>query len=85
MAPASAGSGLRRRQSRLVAAVEGRALGAGFELLLWCDLIIAGSTARFRLPEVRRGVVAGGGGAMLLLRRIPAAVALQSADWTREQ
>ena len=61
----------------LIAAVEGWALGAGLELLLCCDLIVAGATAQFGLPEVRRGVVAGGGGAILLPRKIPPAIALE--------
>jgi len=49
----------------------------GLELLLCGDLIIAGSTAQFGLPEVRRGVVAAGGGAILLPRKIPPAIALE--------
>ena len=61
----------------LIAAVEGWALGAGLELLLSCDLVVAGTTAQFGLPEVRLGLVAGGGGAMLLPRRVPPAVAFE--------
>lgn len=61
----------------LLAAVEGWALAGGFELMLACDLVIAGQTAWFGLPEVKRGLVAGAGGAMLLARRIPLAVALE--------
>lgn len=61
----------------LLAAVEGWALAGGFELLLACDLIVAAETARFGVPEVKRGLVAGGGAALKLPRRIPYAVALE--------
>jgi enoyl-CoA hydratase len=61
----------------LVAAVEGWALAGGFELLLACDLVVAAETARFGVPEVKRGLVAGGGAALKLPRRIPYAVALE--------
>ena len=61
----------------LVAAVEGWALAGGFELLLACDLIVAAETARFGVPEVKRGLVAGGGAALKLPRRVPYAAALE--------
>jgi enoyl-CoA hydratase len=43
----------------LVAAVEGWALGGGFEMALGCDLIVAAEDAKFGLPEVKRGLIAG--------------------------
>jgi enoyl-CoA hydratase len=61
----------------LIAAVEGWALGGGFELALACDLIVASETARFGLPEVTRGVVAAGGGALRLAQRVPHAAAME--------
>jgi enoyl-CoA hydratase len=61
----------------LVAAVEGFALAGGFELVLACDLVVAGRSARFGVPEVKRALVAAGGGALLLPRRVPPAVAME--------
>jgi enoyl-CoA hydratase/carnithine racemase len=55
----------------IIAAVEGPALGGGFEIALACDLIVAGEGATFGLPEVKRGLVASGGGVLRLPRRIP--------------
>ncbi len=43
----------------VIAAVEGYALAGGFELVLACDLVVASEEAKFGLPEVRRGLVAG--------------------------
>src|SRR5580698_1357721 len=61
----------------LIGAAEGWALAGGFELLLACDLVVAGSSARFGVPEVTRGLLAAAGGALLLPQRIPRAVALE--------
>jgi enoyl-CoA hydratase len=61
----------------LIAAVEGWALGGGFELVLACDLVVAGEGARFGLPEVTRGLIARGGGAMRLPQRLPRPIALE--------
>ena len=61
----------------MVGAAEGWALAGGFELLLACDLVVAGASARFGVPEVKRSLVAGAGGALLLARRIPRALALE--------
>jgi enoyl-CoA hydratase/carnithine racemase len=54
----------------MIAAVEGFALGGGFELALCCDLIIASATATFGLPEVGLGLIPGAGGTQLLPRRV---------------
>jgi len=61
----------------LIAAVEGWALGGGFEMALACDLIVAAYDARFGLPEVKRGLIAGEGGVIRLPKRIPYHVALK--------
>jgi enoyl-CoA hydratase len=61
----------------LIAAVEGWALAGGFELMLACDLVVAGEGSKFGVPEVKRALVAGGGAAILLPRRIPYAAAME--------
>ncbi|MGP3944786.1 crotonase/enoyl-CoA hydratase family protein [Streptomyces sp. 6N106] len=61
----------------LIAAVEGWALGGGFELALGCDLVVAAEDATFGLPEVTRGLVAAGGGVIRLPKRIPYHLAME--------
>lgn len=61
----------------VIAAVEGYALAGGFEIVLACDLVVASEEARFGLPEVRRGLVAGAGGLLRLARRIPYHLAME--------
>ena len=61
----------------VIAAVEGYALAGGFEIVLACDLVVASEAARFGLPEVRRGLVAGAGGLLRLPRRIPYHLAME--------
>jgi enoyl-CoA hydratase len=63
----------------VIAAVEGYALAGGFELALACDLVVASDQARFGLPEVRRGLVAGAGGLLRLPKRIPYHLAMEIA------
>jgi enoyl-CoA hydratase/carnithine racemase len=55
----------------MIAAVNGVAMGGGFETALACDIIIAAESAVFALPEPRVGLIAGGGGVHRLPRSIP--------------
>lgn len=59
----------------VIAAVNGMALGGGFELALACDFIIASDTASFALPEPKVGWAALGGG----VQRLPRAVGMKRA------
>ena len=63
----------------LIAAVEGYALGGGFEIVLSCDLVVAARSAKFGLPEVQRGRIAGAGGLFRLPERVPYHVAMEVA------
>jgi enoyl-CoA hydratase/carnithine racemase len=58
------------RAKPVIAAVNGFALGGGFEIALACDVIVASDNASFGLPEPRVGLVAGSGGIQRLLREI---------------
>jgi enoyl-CoA hydratase/carnithine racemase len=65
----------RDREKPLIAAVEGPALGGGFEIVLACDLVVAARTASFGLPEVKRGLVPTCGGLFRTPRALPLNVA----------
>jgi len=53
-----------------IAAVNGFALGGGFEIALSCDFIVAAATAAMGLPEIHLGLIPGGGGAYRLFQKI---------------
>lgn len=59
----------------VIAAVNGLAMGGGFELALAADLILAADSAEFALPEVKLGMLADSGGVLRLPRRLPRAIA----------
>ena len=61
----------------VIAAVNGLALGGGFELVLAADLVVAADHAEFALTEVTLGLVADAGGVLRLPRRLPRAIALE--------
>jgi crotonobetainyl-CoA hydratase len=59
----------------LIAAVNGVAMGGGFEIALACDLIVASDKATFALPEPRVGLAALAGG----MHRLPRQIGLKQA------
>jgi acetyl-CoA C-acetyltransferase len=76
--PASGFAGLTSRfdlTKPVIAAVNGVAMGGGFEIALACDLVIASSNAVFALPEPRVGLAALAGG----LHRLPRQIGLKPA------
>lgn len=72
-------AGLAERQllKPLIAAVNGYALGGGFEIVLACDLAVMSENAFLGLPEVRWSLFAAAGGALRLPRQLPPKVAMQ--------
>ena len=60
-----------------IAAVNGTALGGGTELALASDLIVAEESAKFGLPEVKRGLIAAAGGVFRIVEQLPRKVAME--------
>ncbi|MHA2289723.1 MAG: enoyl-CoA hydratase/isomerase family protein [Promethearchaeota archaeon] len=54
----------------LIAAVDGYALGGGFELVLVCDIVIASKRSAFGFPEIKRGIAPFNGGTQRLIRNL---------------
>lgn len=61
----------------IIAAVNGFAMGGGFETALSCDIILAADTAKFALPEVKVGFIAAASGIQRLSRQIPRKLAVE--------
>lgn len=61
----------------VIAAVNGLAVGGGFELALAADLVVAADHAEFALPETGLGIVPDSGGVLRLPRRLPRPVAME--------
>jgi len=60
-----------------IAAVNGTALGGGTELALASDLVVAEERAKFGLPEVKVGLLAGAGGVFRIVEQLPRKVGMQ--------
>jgi crotonobetainyl-CoA hydratase len=61
----------------VIAAVNGTAVGAGVELALACDMVVAAENAEFFLPETDLGITADAGGVQRLPRKIPINIAME--------
>jgi len=82
------GGGITRGQHRItkpiIAAINGHAIGGGFELALACDIRIASDSAKFGVFEVRQGLHQGDGGLVRLVAIAGVAVALELTLTGRE-
>jgi enoyl-CoA hydratase len=69
----------RLREKPIIAAVDGAAVAGGCEIVLACDMVVASKAARFGIPEVKRGLIAGAGGLFRLARHLPPNIAMELA------
>ncbi|MEM9206087.1 MAG: enoyl-CoA hydratase-related protein [Pseudomonadota bacterium] len=74
---------LERTPKPVICAIDGFALGGGFEIALCCDIILVSEAAQLGLPEGRLGLSPGGGGTQRLVRAVGkyAASDLMLAGW----
>lgn len=74
---------LERLPKPVICAIDGFALGGGFEIALCCDIIVSAEGAQLGLPEGRLGLCPGGGGTQRLVRAVGkyAASDLMLAGW----
>ncbi|KAK5070710.1 hypothetical protein LTS08_000356 [Lithohypha guttulata] len=79
--PSTGFAGISRRLGKkpIIAAVNGFALGGGFEIVLNCDMVVAAPEATFGLPEALRGIYAAAGGLPRLVRNVGMPIASEIA------
>jgi enoyl-CoA hydratase len=67
---------IRAVRTPVIAAVSGLCLGAGCELAMIADIVVASETSKFGLPETMLGLIPGAGGTQMLPRAVGKALAM---------